>query len=62
MRRISREERGIESIADRVARLGALLDTYTVEETTAHLRWLLEGAASLVVSLGDDPAKRANRR
>ena len=47
---------GIESIADRVARLGALLDTFTVEETTAHLRWLLEGAPALVVSLGDDPA------
>ena len=47
---------GIESTADRVARLGALLDTFTVEEMTAHLRWLLENAPPLVVSLGDDPA------
>ena len=47
---------GIESAADRVARLGALLDAFTVEEMTAHLRWLLEGAPPLVVSLGDDPA------
>ena len=47
---------GIESTAERVARLGALLDTFTVEEMTAHLRWLLENAPPLVVSLGDDPA------
>ena len=45
-----------ESTADRVARLGALLDTFTVEETTAHLRWVLANAPPLVVSLGDDPA------
>ena len=47
---------GIESTAERVARLGALLDTFTVEEMTAHLRWLLGNAPPLVVSLGDDPA------
>lgn len=47
---------GIESTSDRVARLGALLDTFTVEELTAHLRWILDNAPPLVVSLGDDPA------
>ena len=47
---------GIESTSDRVARLGALLDTFTVEELTAHLRWILGNAPPLVVSLGDDPA------
>ena len=47
---------GVESTADRVARLGALLETLTVEELTAHLRWLLKNAPPLVVSLGDDPA------
>lgn len=46
----------ISSTEDRVARLGALLDTYTVEELTAHLRWLLEIAPPLVVSIGPDPA------
>ena len=46
----------IESIAERVARIEALLDTFTVEEMTAHLRWILENAPPLVVSLGDDPA------
>ena len=46
----------IESIEDRVARLDALLDTFTVEELTAHLRWLLDNAPPLVVPLGDDPA------
>ena len=51
---------GIAAAADRVARLGALLDTFTVEEMTAHLRWLLEGAPPLVVSLGDDPANVPN--
>ena len=47
---------GIESTSDRVARLSALLDTFTVEEMTAHLRWILDNAPPLVVSLGDDPA------
>ena len=47
---------GIESTSDRVARLGALLDTFTVGELTAHLRWILDNAPPLVVSLGDDPA------
>ena len=47
---------GIESTSDRVARLGGLLDTFTVEELTAHLRWILANAPPLVVSLGDDPA------
>ncbi len=46
----------IESTADRVARLGALLDSFTVEEMTAHLRWVLDNAPPLVVSLGDDPS------
>ena len=46
----------IESIEDRVARLDALLDTFTVEELTAHLRWILDNAPPLVVPLGDDPA------
>ena len=46
----------IESVEDRVGRLGALLDTFTVEEMTAHLRWILDNAPPLVVSLGDDPA------
>ena len=47
---------GMEAISDRVARLSGLLDTFTVEEMTAHLRWLLDNAPPLVVSLGDDPA------
>ena len=47
---------GIESVDDRVARLDSLLDTFTVAELTAHLRWLLDNAPPLVVSLGDDPA------
>ena len=47
---------GIEPVEDRVARLDALLDTLTVEEMTAHLRWVLDNAPPLVVSLGDDPA------
>ena len=47
---------GMEAIGDRVARLSGLLDTFTVEEMTAHLRWLLDNAPPLVVSLGDDPA------
>ncbi len=46
----------IESVEDRVARLDALLATYTVEELTAHLRWILDNAPPLVVPLGDDPA------
>jgi zinc protease len=45
-----------ESIADRVRRRSALLDGFTVEEMTAHLRWVLDNAPPLVVSLGDDPA------
>ena len=51
---------GIESVEDRVARLDALLDTFTVEELTAHLRWILNNAPPLVVSLGDDPANVPN--
>lgn len=47
---------GIESVEDRVARLGALLNTFTPEEMTAHLRWLLHNAPPLLVSLGDLPA------
>ncbi len=46
----------IESVEDRVARLDELLDTFTVEELTAHLRWILDNAPPLVVPLGDDPA------
>ncbi len=46
----------IESVEDRVARLHDLLDTFTVEELTAHLRWILDNAPPLVVPLGDDPA------
>ena len=46
----------VSSTADRVARQTALLDTYTVEELTAHLRWLLDIAPPLVVSIGPDPA------
>ena len=46
----------IESTADRVARIGTMLDSFTVDEITAHLRWVLENAPPLVVSLGDDPA------
>ena len=46
----------ISSTAERVARLNALLDTYTVDELTAHLRWILEMAPPLVVSIGPDPA------
>ena len=46
----------ISATADRVERLGALLDTYSVEELTAHLRWVLDVAPPLVVSIGPDPA------
>ena len=46
----------ISATADRVERLGALLDTYSVEELTAHLRWVLEAAPPLVVSIGPDPS------
>ena len=46
----------ISSTADRVARLSALLDTYSVEELTAHLRWVLVVAPPLVVSIGPDPS------
>lgn len=46
----------ISSTPERVARLSALLDTYSVEELTAHLRWLLDIAPPLVVSIGPDPA------
>lgn len=46
----------VESVEDRVARLEALLDTFTTEELTAHLRWILDNAPPLVVPLGDDPA------
>lgn len=49
-----------ESTADWVARRGALLDSFSVEEMTAHLRWVLENAPPLVVSLGDDPANVPN--
>ncbi|MCY3586976.1 MAG: insulinase family protein [Acidimicrobiaceae bacterium] len=46
----------ISSTEARVARLSALLDSYSVGELTAHLRWLLEIAPPLVVSIGPDPA------
>ena len=46
----------ISSATDRVERLDALLDTYTTEELTAHLRWVLDKAPPLVVSIGPDPA------
>lgn len=45
---------GIESIEERVVRLRALMDGFTVEELTAHLRWILDNAPPLVVSLGDE--------
>ena len=46
----------ISSTADRVARLGALLETFSVAELTAHLRWVLAKAPPLVVSIGPDPS------
>ena len=46
----------VSATADRVARLSALLETYSVEELTAHLRWVLEVAPPLVVSIGPDPS------
>ena len=46
----------ISPSADRAARRSALLDTYTVEELTAHLRWLLDTAPPLVVAIGPDPS------
>ncbi len=46
----------VSATADRVARLGALLETFSVEELTAHLRWVLEVAPPLVVSIGPDPS------
>ena len=46
----------VSGTEDRVARLSALLDTYTIEELTAHLRWILDIAPPLVVSIGPDPA------
>ena len=47
----------ISSTADRVNRLGALLGTYSVTELTAHLRWVLDKAPPLVVSIGPDPSQ-----
>lgn len=47
----------ISATVDRVARHRELLRTFTVEELTAHLRWLLDLAAPLVVSIGPDPAE-----
>ena len=46
----------ISSTAERVARLEGLLDTYSIEEMTAHLRWVLDIAPPLVVSIGPDPS------
>ena len=46
----------ISSTTDRVERLDALLDTYTTEELTAHLRWVLDKAPPLVVAIGPDPS------
>ncbi|MXZ16449.1 MAG: hypothetical protein F4Y76_13205 [Acidimicrobiales bacterium] len=46
----------ISSASERVARRSALLDSYTVEEATAHLRWVLDAAPPLVVSIGPDPS------
>ncbi|WP_419909835.1 M16 family metallopeptidase [Candidatus Poriferisodalis sp.] len=46
----------ISSTAERVARLEGLLDTYSIEELTAHLRWVLDIAPPLVVSIGPDPS------
>ena len=46
----------ISSVSDSVARQRALLETFTVEELTAHLRWLLDLAAPILVSIGPDPA------
>ena len=46
----------ISATDDRVARLSALLDTYSAAEATAHLRWVLELAPPLVVSIGPDPS------
>ncbi len=46
----------ISRAADRAARFTALLDTYSIEELTAHLRWLLDNAPPLVVAIGPDPS------
>ena len=46
----------ISSTEDRVDRVTALLDSYTADEMTAHLRWLLDKAPPLVVSIGPDPS------
>ena len=46
----------ISPSAERAARRSALLDAYTVEELTAHLRWLLDAAPPLAVAIGPDPA------
>ena len=46
----------ISPVSDRVARQRALLETFTVSELTAHLRWLLDLAAPILVSIGPDPA------
>ncbi len=47
----------ISSTNDQVARQRALLDSFTVAELTAHLRWLLDRAAPILVSIGPDPAQ-----
>ncbi len=46
----------ISSESTRFERLTTLLDTYSVEELTAHLRWLLDRASPLAVSIGPDPS------
>lgn len=46
----------ISPAAERAARRSALLDAYTAEELTAHLRWLLDTAPPLVVAIGADPS------
>ncbi len=47
----------ISSIADRVERQTALLESYSVEELTAHLRWVLDRAPPLLVSIGSAPSE-----
>ena len=47
----------ISSASDRANRLGALLDTYSANELTAHLRWVLGIAPPIVVSIGPDPSQ-----
>ncbi len=47
----------ISSTADRAARRRCLLESFTPRELTAHLRWLFDLGAPLVVSSGPDPAE-----